>query len=73
MLTVLFVMLPLAGCLSNDDSEAVDDENADLLDAVALLEEQIETRTSKSKRLRVFNGITSEMLRSWPMCSDQFE
>ena len=31
MLTVLFVMLPLSGCLSNEDNDDVEGDNADLM------------------------------------------
>jgi predicted secreted protein len=37
MLTVLFVMLPLSGCLSNEDNDDVEGDDADLRNAVAFV------------------------------------
>jgi uncharacterized protein YjbI with pentapeptide repeats len=69
MLMVLFVMLPLAGCLSSDDPEVVDDENADLRNAVALLEEQIE---NKNQQIETLDGVQRDYERDVALMADVF-
>jgi len=69
MLTVLFVMLPLAGCLSNDENEDVGSEDANLLDAVALLEEQIE---HKDRQIETLEGIQRDYERDVALMADVF-
>ena len=70
MLTVLFVMLPLAGCLSNDENEDVGSEDANLLDAVALLEEQID---HKDRQIETLEGIQRDYERDVALMADVFQ
>jgi len=69
MLTVLFVMLPLSGCLSNEDNDDVEGDNADLLEAVVLLEEQIE---NKDRQIETLEGIQRNYERDVALMADVF-
>ena len=69
MLTVLFVMLPLSGCLSNEHNDDVDGDDADLLEAVVLLEEQIE---NKDRQIETLEGIQRDYERDVALMADVF-
>ena len=69
MLTVFFVMLPLSGCLSNEHNDDVDGDDADLLEAVVLLEEQIE---NKDRQIETLEGIQRDYERDVALMADVF-
>lgn len=69
MLTVLFVMLPLAGCLSSDDNEDVNGEDVDLLNAITLLEEELE---KKDRQIEALEGIQRDYERDVALKADTF-
>lgn len=69
MLAVLFVMLPLAGCLSSDDNEEGNVEDADLLNAVALLEEELE---KKDQQIETLEGIQLDYERDVALKAEAF-
>ena len=69
ILTVLFVMLPLSGCLSNEHNDDVDGDDADLLEAVVLLEEQIE---NKDRKIETLEGIQRDYERDVALMADVF-
>ena len=69
MLTVLFVMLPLAGCLSNDEREDVGDEDTNTLDAVTRLEMQIEDR---NRQIETLEAIQRDYERDVALMADVF-
>ena len=69
MLTVLFVMFPLSGCLSNGDNGDMDGENADLLDALVLLEGQIE---NKNRQIESLEGIQRDYERDVALMAEMY-
>ena len=69
MLTVLFVMLPLSGCLSNEDNDDVVCDDSDLLETVVLLEEQIE---NKDRKIETLEGIQRDYERDVALMADVF-